>query len=57
MVVIQSDANFDDDTSDNQKEFEELRAFTEQSEAFNFWHDEREDLYQDFLPQYLASRK
>ncbi len=38
-------------------EIEELRAFSEQSDAFDFWHDEREDLYQDFLPQYLASRQ
>jgi hypothetical protein len=38
------------------QEMEELRDFTEQSDAFEFWHDEREDLYQDFLPL-LAAKK
>ncbi len=32
-----------------ESEIEELRAFTAQSDAFNFWHDEREDIYQDYL--------
>jgi hypothetical protein len=28
---------------------EELRSFASQSEAFSFWEDEREDIYQDVL--------
>ena len=28
---------------------DEIRAFTSQSEAFSFWNDEREDIYQDLL--------
>ncbi len=28
---------------------DEIRAFTSQSEAFSFWDDEREDIYQDLL--------
>lgn len=28
---------------------EEIRGFTSQSEAFSFWEDEREDIYQDLL--------
>jgi hypothetical protein len=30
-------------------EREELRQFSAQTDAFSFWNDEREDLYQDFL--------
>ncbi|MEM9884754.1 MAG: hypothetical protein AAF849_02610 [Bacteroidota bacterium] len=28
---------------------EEIRAFTSDSDAFDFWKDEREDIYQDYL--------
>lgn len=28
---------------------EDMRTFTSQSEAFSFWNDEREDIYQDLL--------
>jgi hypothetical protein len=30
-------------------EKEEVRQFSAQTDAFSFWNDEREDLYQDFL--------
>ncbi len=30
-------------------EIEEIRQFSAQTDAFTFWQDEREDLYQDFL--------
>ena len=32
-----------------QPEDEEIRMFTSNSDAFDFWEDEREDIYQDFL--------
>ena len=32
------------------EEEEEVRAFAFQSDAFGFWENEEEDLYQDFLP-------
>ena len=28
---------------------EEMRSFTAQTDAFSFWEDEREDIYQDYL--------
>ena len=28
----------------------ELRDFTSQTEGLEFWNDERENIYQDFLP-------
>lgn len=31
-------------------ETEEIRQFATQTDALSFWVDEREDLYQDFLP-------
>jgi hypothetical protein len=30
-------------------EIEEVRQFSAQTDSFLFWHDEREDLYQDYL--------
>jgi len=30
-------------------ETEDLRDFSAQTDAFSFWEDEREDLYQDYL--------
>jgi hypothetical protein len=30
-------------------EDEDLRDFSAQTDAFSFWEDEREDLYQDYL--------
>jgi hypothetical protein len=30
---------------------EDLRTFTSQFTAFDFWNDKREDLYQDYLPK------
>jgi hypothetical protein len=30
-------------------EDEEIRNFSAQTDAFSFWHDEREDIYQDYL--------
>jgi hypothetical protein len=27
----------------------EVREFSAQTDAFSFWHDEREDIYQDYL--------
>lgn len=30
-------------------EDEEIRDFSAQTDALDFWNDEREDLYQDFL--------
>ena len=30
-------------------EMSEVRAFSAQTDAMRFWHDEREDLYQDYL--------
>ena len=32
-----------------QPQDEEIRAFTANSDAFEFWNDEREDIYQDYL--------
>jgi len=32
-------------------EDEEIRNFTAQTDAFSFWEDEREDIYQDYLEQ------
>ncbi len=32
-------------------EDEDLRNFSAQTDAMAFWHDEREDLYQDYLEQ------
>lgn len=29
---------------------QEVRDFAAQPDALAFWHDEREDLYQDYLP-------
>jgi hypothetical protein len=40
-VVITFLEEIDDD--------EELRTFTSQSEAFSFWNDKREDIYQDLF--------
>ncbi|MEM6299520.1 MAG: hypothetical protein AAF740_12600 [Bacteroidota bacterium] len=34
---------------DNNEE-KELRNFSSQDDGLEFWHDEREDLYQDYLP-------
>ncbi len=41
-VVVTFLEEFDDE--------EDLRTFTSQFTAFDFWNDEREDLYQDYLP-------
>jgi hypothetical protein len=30
-------------------EDEEIRNFSAQTDAFSFWKDEREDIYQDYL--------
>jgi hypothetical protein len=30
---------------------EEMRLASSQSDAFEFWNDSREDLYQDYLPK------
>ncbi len=30
-------------------EDDEIRSFSSQTNAFDFWNDEREDLYQDYL--------
>ncbi|HLP44492.1 MAG TPA: hypothetical protein VK469_01005 [Candidatus Kapabacteria bacterium] len=30
-------------------EDEDLRNFSDQTDAFSFWEDEREDIYQDYL--------
>jgi len=30
---------------------EQLRYFTAQTDAFDFWEDPREDIYQDYLPK------
>ncbi|MCP5047159.1 MAG: hypothetical protein GY940_08305 [bacterium] len=30
-------------------EDEEVRDFSAQTDAFSFWHDKREDIYQDYL--------
>lgn len=30
-------------------ESEEVRDFAAQTDGFDFWHDEREDIYQDYL--------
>lgn len=30
-------------------EDEEIRSFSAQTDALDFWNDEKEDLYQDFL--------
>jgi len=35
-------------------EDEDVRAFAAQSDAFQFWESEEEDLYQDFLLQNRA---
>lgn len=32
------------------KETEAVRAFASESDAFDFWENEDEDVYQDFLP-------
>lgn len=32
-------------------ETEEVRNLTAQTEGFDFWQDENEDIYQDYLPQ------
>jgi hypothetical protein len=32
-------------------EEEDIRAFVAQSDTFDFWENEEEDLYQDFLPK------
>ncbi len=32
-------------------ETEELRNFSANNESFEFWHDSREDIYQDFLSE------
>ena len=38
---------FVEETSDQ----EEVRQFSAQTNSFAFWHDEREDVYQDYLPR------
>ncbi len=35
-------------------EEEEIRTFASSSNAFSFWEDEREDLYQDYLKKVKA---
>ena len=30
---------------------EQLRYFSAQTDAFDFWEDSREDIYQDYLPK------
>ena len=32
-------------------ETEQLRDFSAQTDAFDFWEDPREDIYQDYLPK------
>ena len=32
-------------------EMEESRDFTAQNDSFEFWNDQREDIYQDFLTE------
>jgi hypothetical protein len=40
-VIITFLEEFDED--------EEIRNFSAQTDAFSFWEDEREDIYQDYL--------
>lgn len=42
---------FVEEVDELEAEQEAVRAFTAQDSGFTFWHDEREDLYQDFLPK------
>lgn len=37
------------------KETEAIRAFASESDAFDFWENEEEDVYQDFLPSTPAA--
>ena len=40
VIITFLDANVED---------EEMRNFTSQEEGFDFWNNDREDLYQDYL--------
>jgi hypothetical protein len=42
---------------EDSKEEDELRKFSAQTKALEFWNDSREDIYQDYLSKSKAPKK